>query len=72
MLSAVAKVTFNIELTVEVSQPWGTDCTIEQIHKQALENARQDAGEMVKLMNSDPRKVRLLENPRVLVELQKK
>ncbi len=54
-----------VQVTVEIDGggPWGTDCTMEQVHRQAAETA-------VNFLNSMPYgTVRIIGEPRVIAVL---
>lgn len=61
-LRASAQVT--VTLRIDVSDTWGADCTVEQIHKQA---ARSALGILDKMRGSmAPRPVALVGQPKVV------
>lgn len=59
--SASARVTLEVE--IQVSSKWGADCSIQQVHQQALEEASVKLSRVI--AESEAGGIRIVGNPKI-------
>lgn len=66
-IGATARVTLTIE--VEAGQAWGTECTVEQIHKQAKEAVLGKLRNGIGVAKQEQRGYKIIGDPKVTAVL---